>query len=370
VSTARGGEPGAFEPGLEHLIGALTASGHPHELVGREAARAAFRAASQQPAPASRGRSASARSRSPWSAWRRRPVLITLPARIAAGAAVVVAVFGGFTAAAAEQALPAPVQRLAYTVLSPLGMPVSQPGRSYGPPSPHRTSPLSSGPAPSQGGGCHCPSPSVTSAGASAAPTYHPKPSTKPATKPTTRPATKPTAVRPVLKLFAGLRKDRLIVYGRSGGRIGDLVNLNEWTGSGWSIVASEPLVLGPKGGHRAVFILPAKTAAGQLFQADVLEGASHTPVASNRLRVPRLPGTGAKAVQPSPTATTTASGTPSPTPSVTSSASPTAISTGTGGATPTPTPDPTGSPTSSGTPAVAITDPVPKVFTIFCRPS
>lgn len=348
MSTARGGEPGAFEPGLEHLVGALTASGHPHELAGRDAARAAFRAASQRPAPAGRGRSASARSRSPWSAWRRRPVLVTLPARIAVGAAVVVAVFGGFTAAAAEQALPAPVQRLAYTVLSPLGMPVSQPVPSYGPPSPHRRSALSSGPAPSQGGGCQCPSPSVTSAGASAAPTHHPKPTTKPATKP----ATKPTAVRPVLKLFAGLRKDRLIVYGRSGGRIGDLVNLNEWTGSGWSIVASEPLVLGPKGGHRAVFILPANTAAGQLFQADVLEGANHTPVASNRLRVLRLPGTGAKAVHTSSTAITTASGTPSPTPSVSSSASPTAMSTGTVGATPTSTPDPTGSPTSSGTPA------------------
>ncbi|MCW2938087.1 MAG: hypothetical protein JWN00_1072, partial [Actinomycetia bacterium] len=132
MSTARGGESSAFEPGLDHLIGALTASGLPHELAGRDAALAAFQAASQQPAPTGRARSASGRPASgrPASArsvWRRRPIRIALPARLAVTIAAVVAVLGGFTAAATAQALPAPVQQLAYNVLAPLGVPVSQP---------------------------------------------------------------------------------------------------------------------------------------------------------------------------------------------------------------------------------------------------
>ena len=53
-----------------------------------------------------------------------------LPARLAVSAAAIIAVLGGFTAAAA-QALPAPVQQLAYNVLAPLGVPVSQPAPSH-----------------------------------------------------------------------------------------------------------------------------------------------------------------------------------------------------------------------------------------------
>ena len=356
MSTARGGESRGFEPGLEHLIGALTASGHPHELAGRDAARAAFHAASQQPRPTGRARSASVGSRSPWSAWRRRPILITLPARLAVGIAAVVAVCGGFTAAAAEQALPAPVQRLAYTVLSPFGVPVSQPAPSYSRPTSPGQPSLPSGPASAQGG----PTPSPSQTGASATATAGTRPHRKAKAKATT----KPPIVKPVLKLVVGLHNDHLIVYGRSGGRVGDLVNLNEWTGTAWITVASEPLVLGPKGGHRAVFILPVKTAAGQLFRADVLEGAKHTPVASNLLRVPRPAKTGAKAVQPTPSTSLAATGTtaPTPTPTVTSSTAPATSPSPTptpttppspvGTERPTPTPTPTPDPSPSATPS------------------
>jgi hypothetical protein len=366
VSTARGGESSAFEPGLDHLIGALTASGHPHELAGREAARAAFHAASQQPPATGRGRSTSARSTSSrsattwpasiWSAWRRRPIRLVLPARLAVSAAAIVAVLGGFTAAAAAQALPAPVQQLAYNVLAPLGV-LSQPTPSHhshsasiGHPSPST--------APASAQGALASSPSQT--GASATATVGTRPHRKP------KAATKPPVVKPVLKLVVILHSDHLIVYGRPGSRVGDLVNLNEWTGTAWTVVASEPLVLGPKGGHKAVFILPVKTAAGQLFQADVLEGAKHTPVASNRLRVPRLPKTGAKAVQPTPSTSLAATGTtaPTPTPTVTSSTtpatspSPTPTTTPspvvTGSPTPTPTPTPTADPSPSGTPSAS----------------
>jgi hypothetical protein len=359
VSTARGGESSAFEPGLEHLIGALTASGHPHELAGRDAARAAFRAASQQPTPAGRASSATTRPASPWSAWRRRPVRLVLPARLAVSIAAIVAVLGGFTAAATAQALPAPVQQLAYNVLAPLGVPVSQP-----PPSHHSRSASLGHPspatAPASAPGGPVPSPSRTGASATATA------GTRPHRKPTA--AAQPPAVKPLLKLVVGLHNDRLTVYGRSGGRVGDLVNLDEWTGTAWTIVASEPLVLGPLGGHRAVFILAAKTAAGQLFRADVLEGAKHVAVASNRVRVPRPAKTGAKAVQPTPTTSLAATGTtaPTPTPTVTSSTAPatspsptpttTPTPVGTGSPTPTPTltPTPTADPSPSDTPSAS----------------
>jgi hypothetical protein len=346
VSTARGGEPGSFEPGLEHLIGALTASGHPHELAGRDAARAAFVAASQQPTPAGSGesastRSASNRSASSQSAWRRGPVRIALPARLAVAVAAVVAVLGGFTAAAAAQVLPAPVQRIAYSVLAPLGMPVSQPAKS-----PHRQSaaprPPASATGPgSGGGGCPCPSASSQSAGSG---TQH-HPTRKPKAK-----AKKPDAT-PVLRLVSGRLDDRLIVAARSG-RPGDIVTLAEWTDAAWTTVASAQL--GP--GRRAVFVLPLKTAAGHLFEAEVLEVASHPAVASNRLWIPHPAATGAKAIQTSPTTSPAGTGSPTPTPTATLAASttpatspaPTTSAAGTGGPTPTPTPDPSASGTAS----------------------
>jgi hypothetical protein len=349
VSTARGGEPSAFEPGLEHLIGALTASGHPYELAGRDAARAAFCAASRPPtlagsAGSSVTPSASTRSASTRSAWRRRPIRIALPARLAVAIAAVVAVFGGFTAAAAAQALPAPVQRIAYTVLEPLGVPVSQP------PPPHRPSASPRAPSPAAGpasshGGCPCPSASAHSA--SPGTQHHDARKTKAKAK-------KPKA-KPVLRLVAKRLNDRLIVTAAAGRR-GDIVNLTEWTGSAWTTVASAPLGLE----LRAVFVLPVKTAAGHLFEAEVHEGASHAAVASDRLWVPRPAATGAKGIQPSPTASPTGTGsaTPTPTPTPTLAAStapattppPTTSPTGTGGPTPTPTPDPSASASAPAT--------------------
>jgi hypothetical protein len=350
VSTARGGESSAFEPGLEHLIGALTVSGHPHELAGREAARAAFCAASQQSAPARSARSASTRSASTRSAStrsasRRRSIRVALPARLAVAIAAVAAVLGGFTAAAAAQALPAPVQRIAYTVLAPLGVPVSKPTQSS-----HGLSASPRPPSPATGpsfshGGCPCPSASAQSTASGTQHHRKPKPKAK---------AKKPVA-KPVLRLVSGRRNDRLIVAAHSG-RPGDIVSLAEWTGAAWTTVASAPL--GPE--LRAVFILPVKTTDGHLFLADVLEGAAHALVASNRLWVPHPAATGAKAVQPSPTANPTGAGstTPTPTPTPTLAAStapatsppPTTSPTGTGGATPTPTPDPSASTTAAAT--------------------
>jgi hypothetical protein len=347
VSTARRGEPGAFEPGLEHLIGALTASGHPHELAGREAARAAFCAASEQPTAARPARSVATWSASTRSAWRRRSIRVALPARLAVAIAAVVAVFGGFTAAAAAQALPAPVQRIAYSVLTPLGVPVSQPTQSsHGQSASPRPPAPATGPASSQGG-CPCPSASAQS---TAPGTQHHR-TRKPKAK-----AKKPDA-RPVLRLVSGRLNDRLIVAAHSG-RPGDVVTLAEWTGAAWTTVASAPL--GPE--RRAVFILPVKTTAGHLFRADVLEVASHAPVASNRLWVPHPAATGAKAIQPSPTASPTGTGTgspiptPTPTPTLAASTAPatsppaTTGPTGTGGPTPTPTPDPSASATAAAT--------------------
>jgi hypothetical protein len=171
VSTAGGGErragaqppgdPVSFEPGLDHLVRALTASGHPHERAGRDAALAAFRAASKQPhlggaavrGPAGQRRAANAG----------RSLRLRMPAGLAAAAGAGFAVLAGFTAAAYAQALPAPVQRIAYSVLAPLGVPNSDPpAGTPNTPSPGATHPATavtaSGAASSPGGACPCPS--------------------------------------------------------------------------------------------------------------------------------------------------------------------------------------------------------------------
>jgi hypothetical protein len=325
VSTARGGESSAFEPGLDHLIGALTASGHPHELAGRDAARAAFHAASQQPAPARPSRRESIRS-----AWRRRPVRVALPARLAVAIAAIAAVLGGFTAAAAAQVLPAPVQQIAYNVLAPLGVPVSQPAPSHGQSSAPGS--RSSGPGPSaSNGGCPCPSTSASATGTG--PAHHQR-----ARKANAK-AKKPLA-EPVLRLISGRLKDHLNVAAHSG-KPGDIVNLTESTTAGWITITSAPL--GPK--LHAFFVLPVSTAAGHLFKAEVLEGTPRGTVASNSVWIPRPAKTGAKAIQPTPstslaaTGTTAPTPTPSPTPTLTSSSAPAT------------SPDPTASPSSSPSP-------------------
>ena len=348
MSTARGGESSASEPGLEHLIGALTASGHPHELAGRDAALAAFQAASQRPAPAGRARSVLGRSvlgrsvlgRSAWrrSAWRRRPIHVALPARLAVTVAAIVAVLGGFTAAATAQALPAPVQQLAYNVLAPLGVPVSQPvpshhGQSA---SPRHPSPAT-GPASSQGG-CPCPTASASASGTGAG--THPHRARKPKAKP------KVPVAKPLLSLVSHPLRDRLIVVAHSG-RPGDIVKFMELTGGAWTLVASEPL--GPK--LRAALVLPVRTAAGHDFKAEVLEGAPHGAVASNRLWIPRPAKTGAKAIQPSPTTSPTGTGSPAPTPTPTPTTTLTSTTAPASGPGPTASPSPTASPTSSPDP-------------------
>ena len=111
MSTGLPAEPGSREPGLDHLIRALTADGYPHELAGRDAALAAFRAASR--AEHRRSRFALPRE-------------LRLPTRLSAVTAALVAGIAGVTAAAYAQALPAPVQHIAYSVLAPLGVPNSQ----------------------------------------------------------------------------------------------------------------------------------------------------------------------------------------------------------------------------------------------------
>jgi hypothetical protein len=118
VSTGFPGEPGRREPGLEHLIRALTADGDPRELADRDAAAAMFRAV--KPAPGRPRR------------WQPRFPFHSVRAATAAG--VIVAVVG--TAAAGYAAvLPAPVQHIAHSVLAPLGVPDGRhPAAPGGPP--------------------------------------------------------------------------------------------------------------------------------------------------------------------------------------------------------------------------------------------
>ncbi len=149
MSTARGGEQspaehGSREPGLDHLIRALTADGFPHELAGRDAALAAFRAASRE------------KHRRPRFA---PPRGLRMPTRLSTVAAALVAGVTGVTAAAYAQALPAPVQHIAYSVLAPFGVPNSQGPVS---PAPSRAAPGST-PGSATTGGHHTASPSPSS---------------------------------------------------------------------------------------------------------------------------------------------------------------------------------------------------------------
>lgn len=133
-----GGQPrdetGSFGPGLDHLIRALTVSGHPHEQAGRDAVLAAFRAASRQPrragfrGPRMLGSGAHEDPGRP-----RRPRSALLPARLAAASAAGLVALGGVVAAAYAQALPAPVQQVAHSVFAPFGVPASEPASAGGP---------------------------------------------------------------------------------------------------------------------------------------------------------------------------------------------------------------------------------------------
>ncbi len=164
MSTGFPDEPGSREPGLDHLIKALTADGYPHELAGRDAALTAFRAARRRP----RWAGVSVR--------RSRPVRLSMAAqlgvsaRLAAVAAALIAALAGVTAAAYAKALPAPVQHIAYSVFANLGVPDNQPSAPAPAQSQRPTPPRGpvstkasgtnhgTAPSPSASGTCPCPS--------------------------------------------------------------------------------------------------------------------------------------------------------------------------------------------------------------------
>jgi hypothetical protein len=454
VSTPRGGEHrggaqrpedlGSFDPSLDHLIRALTVSGHPHERVGRDAALAAFRAANERPHDAGLGTGSHAvgqrvpRMRRARGAGRsgqgaagpsRRPRHL-LPARLAAVAAAGFAAIIGVTAAAYAQALPAPVQHIAHSVFAPLGVPNSEQSSGPGTTSSSRSaSPSSTGPvsvATATGGTCPCPGRSSPTASAPGAGGYaitvtaaSPQVPTgtrdlftgkvsrrghqasgvkirllertagtpgwrlaasgvtgargrvrllspRLATSATFRLAgpsgarsapviVTVTGTSPVrLRLVSGKVTDRLIVAA-PGASSGAVARLMELVSGAWQPVASKPL--GPL--LRAVFALPASSAAGHLYRAD-LESTGSAPVMSKLVWIPRLPSTAAKLIQPSPPAPSTSGATPTP--------QPTSSTVGTTTPEPPPapgspaTPDPsttagsTPTPTSASNPAFAST--------------
>jgi hypothetical protein len=380
MSTARGGEqgpgePGSREPGLDHLIKALTADGYPRELAGRDTALAAFRTASRQ--PRRRARLSLPLSWSP---------PLTTSARLSAVAAALVAAISGFTAAAYAQALPAPVQHIAYSVLAPIGVPNSpsspsparsgnHPGSAPGSPGRHVHG------AASPSASCPCPAPTSSRAIAGSALvlsvaraqvpaggaetfsgklTYHghPEPGVQvrlleqAATAPgwrlvatgvtgrhgrvrlgvphLTRNAAFLLAVpdgassarmtvtvipRVLLWLVPGQVTDRLVSSARFGDP-GDVVILQELSGGAWHSVATQTL----GAGHRAAFEVPASASPGPYYRAVLQATGTHGPGLSGPVWRPRTRlGTGAKAIVPTPHPTptaTAASPTASPTPS------------------------------------------------------
>ena len=384
------------EPGLDRLVMALTADGHPAELAGRDAALAAFRVASQ----------------SPRRAHRRNPLGL-LPARLAAVVAAGAAALAGVTAAAYAQALPAPVQHIAYTVFAPLGVPNSQPQPATSSHAQHTASPTGQASTPGstpQGAGCPCPAatsatPSPTAAGhfaltLSAARVHMPAYAVdvftgrvtahghaaagirvrlfeRPAGSTTWRPAasgkTGPhggfrlltprltttaefrvsapdsshsTKVRVTvgarvrLKLVAGKVNDHLIVIARAA-RPGDTAVLEKLVAGSWTKVASGPL----GAAYQASFPVPAKTAAAHHFRGVVLIAGFRVPSAV--VWVPRAKHTTGATVIGGPSPSPSASTSPTATPTLTAMPSPTTTVT----AQPTPTDSATPAPTSSAPP-------------------
>jgi hypothetical protein len=260
-------------------------------------------------------------------------------------------VLAGLTAAAAAQALPAPVQQIAYHVLAPLGVPVTRPQPTdpgahapapHGHPSPSAVVAISGSSSPAAGGPAASATPTPTGS--------------HPARK------AKTTVTRPVLRLVALKVNDRLVVLAPSD-KAGETVNLTELVGGTWTAVAAKPL--GPR--LRAFFLLPKAVAAGHLFKAEIPQAKKEVARASNRLWIPRLPKTGAKGIKPSPNPTTTATTTPDATaiPIVTAIPSPsttplplppppTTSPTLAGSPTPSESPSPAGSPTPSESPSPA----------------
>lgn len=151
---ALGGVPGDLmgdivsgEPGLDALLGMLTADPAPVELAGEHAALAMFRAnlrpaAGAPPAPAAHISSTGAPGR-------RAPVRNIRRARVMA-AAVTLAAAAGLAVAAYTEALPAPLQQAAYHVLGFAGVPAmhhpAPSAASSGPPRPAGDHGTSAGP--------------------------------------------------------------------------------------------------------------------------------------------------------------------------------------------------------------------------------
>jgi hypothetical protein len=389
---------------------ALTTDGHPAELAGRDAALAAFRAASQSP-----GQTASqSMRRTP-----RRSPLRRMPARLAAVVAAGGAALAGVTAAAYAQALPAPVQQIAHTVFAVVGVPPqpSPSGRPHGTAS-ATGQPSTTGSAP-QGAGCPCPSstsvtpsPSATghfsltvSAARVHVPAYavdvftgrvtrhghpaagikvrlleraagttawrlaatgktgphggfrllSPRLTTTSAFRVSGPDSAHSTGVRVTvgarvrLKLVPGSVKDRLIVIAHAA-RPGDTVVLEKFVAGSWTKVASKQL----GAAYQASFPVPATTAAAHSFRGEVV--IAGFPVPSAAVWVPRAKHTTGATIIGGPSPSPSAITTPSATPTLTAMPSPTT----TVSAQPTPTDSTSPAPTSSSPPGVtpAPTDP------------
>jgi len=143
----------ASEPGVEHLLRALTAEGDATELVSRQAALTMFRSARGQ--AATPGMTAQDNPTVPFPAPRapRRRRRFSLAAGIAVGLAAACA---GMAAAAYAAVLPTPVQDIAHSVFAPLGVPSAAPASGM----PVGSGPGSSSPnptGPGQGTGASAP---------------------------------------------------------------------------------------------------------------------------------------------------------------------------------------------------------------------
>jgi hypothetical protein len=399
------------EPGLDRLVMALTADGHPAELAGRDAALAAFRAASQ----------------SPRRAHRRNPLGL-LPARLAAVVAAGAAALAGVTAAAYAQALPAPVQHIAYTVFAPLGVPNSQP-QPAAPGHPQHTAsaskPASAPGSTPQGAGCPCPAtasatPSPTTAAhltltLSAARVHLPAYAVDVFTGQVTRRGHAAAGIR--VRLFeraAGTTTWRPAASGKTGphggfrllsprltttsafrvsgpgssnsikvrvtvgagvrlkpvpgkvnyhliviasaARPGDTAILEELIAGNWTKVASKRL----GAAYQASFPVAAKTAAAHTYRGEVV--IAGFPVPGAAVWVPRAKHTTGATIIGGPSPSPSVSPTPTVTPTLTSMPSPTTTVT----AQPTPTdsgrPAATGSEPPSATPAPTDPSPAPTV--------
>lgn len=354
MSTRFADGPGSREPGLDQLIRALTADGHPAELAGADAALAAFRAARARP--------------------RRRTgprLLPGAPARVSAVAAALIAGFAGLTAAAYAKALPAPVQHIAYSVFSPLGVPDNQnapaghPNRPLGHPAGHVHGGHRHGsPAPSPSPSCPCPTATSHRAltGSALAVTVarvqlpangwdqftgrltlRGRPESGIRLRLLEQPAGSPgwilagsgltgghgrirvgvshlaqnatfrfagphglrsnpvsvTVIPRVLLWQAAARpgRNRLVASARFADP-GDAVELQKRSAGGWHNVASGDLDTA----HRASFVLPASQSGGHYYRVKLAATSSHGAAVSSALFLPRAEsGTGAKAIVPLP---------------------------------------------------------------------